>query len=242
MSQIDPWTATTSSAVNPRLCVPKSSFNFAASEWTARRRERRVAIAATSVFLLLLLVAGARGVAASRSSTAAKNVLAPLKDAERQMNEELKMLSGGIEDLPGVVVQQQQVLDFAFSHDFDERALLTALQQASVSGVVLDTISVQDRTTAPNDATAKLTSTFLLQITATGSTLDSPAKWQEAMSALSSTLLEAPEVSYSVASGTSVTMTLQAGLRDDAVMSRRTNARALVGGPKTATPSTTVAP
>lgn len=242
MSQTDPWTASTSQPATHRLLVPRSSFNFAASEWSARRRERRLALITASVVGVLLLVAVSSGVSSSRSASSAKSALTPLRDEEREMNDELRTLTGGIDDLPGVVRRQQQVVDFAFSHDFDERALLLALQQAAVPGVVIDTVSVLDRTTAPNESTAKLTSAFLLQITATGAALDSPAKWQEAMSSLSGSLLEAPEVTYSVASGTSVTMTLQAGLRDDAVMSRRTDVRALVGGPTAATTPTTVAP
>jgi hypothetical protein len=246
MSTNDPWAQATQSSPSARAKrhVPRSSFNFAASVWNAKQRQLRVSLALSALAGVLFISLVWSGFSAGKTASTSRGEITALTNEQARLDAELKKITGGVTDLPGLVAQQQNAVDYVFSRDIAADAVLRILDTARVEGVVIKSVKVKNRLVDPPTGEDGYTAIYSVEVNATGVSLDVPARWQEALLGLDGTVLERPEVAYSVVSGNGVTMALTAGLKDEAVLLNRARTRELVGTPSATTvpaaPTTTV--
>jgi hypothetical protein len=222
--------------------VPHTSFNFAAAAWESKQREQKLGLLIGAVLLLVFGALGFKGHSAGSASAEYSTQASRLTNEQTAINEKIKEITGGVTDLPKLVAERQAMVDYVFSRDIDAGEVLKAVSASLVPGVQVLTIKVSQRTEAVSTMLEKFSTTYVIEVTALGPDLETPSMWQEAVAKLAGTKFEAPEVGYTIESN-GVSLVLQAGLLDEAMMLRRNDSRAQVGKPPATTvpPSTTIA-
>jgi hypothetical protein len=236
-----PAQTTSHLAAGPRV-VPRASFNFAAAAWEAKQREQKLGLVVLAVVSLVFGWVGYGGHSAGKEATSLQSSIDGSRLQQRQADAKIVEITGGIEDLPGLVASKQRGVDFVFSNDIDVAEVMKIVSSAVIPGVTIISVRIVPRGEATSASVEKISSSYLLEVRAEGPDLEAPAMWQEAVSKLAGTKLESPVVSYSI-ENQGVALSLSAGLIDDVVLLRRNDSRTQVGVPPATTqPPATTAP
>lgn len=227
-------------ASGPRV-VPKASFNFAASAWEAKQREQRFGLIVLVVFSLVFGWVGWGGYSAGKEAATLRSSIDGSRLKQKQADAKIIEITGGVEDLPGLVATKQRGVDFVFSNDIDVAEVMKIVSSAVIPGVTIISVRIVPRGEATSSSAEKMTTSYLLEVRAEGPNLETPATWQAAVSKLAGTKLESPVVTYTI-ENQGVSLSLSAGLIDDVVLLRRNESRTQVGVPPATTlpPATTV--
>lgn len=227
-------------AAGPRI-VPKASFNFAATAWEAKQREQKLGLIVLLVISLVFGWVGWGGHSAGNEATRLRSSIDASRLQQKQADAKIIEITGGIEDLPGLVATKQRGVDFVFSNDINVAEVMKIVSSAVIPGVTITSVRIVPRGEATSANAEKMTTSYLLEVRAEGPDLEAPATWQAAVSKLSGTKLESPVVTYTI-ENKGVSLTLSAGLIDDVVLLRRNESRTQVGVPPATTlpPATTV--
>lgn len=220
----DSWTA----ASSPRS-VPVTSFNFTASHWDASRRARRTGLSGAMVVALVFLWLVWDGVSARSTASRAKTSIASTSARVKALEGEIKELTGGTDDLGELLAERRKTLNYVFSNDISEVAVMELVRGSLVSGVTVRTISVEQSALATATAEKAYPTIYAIKVTADAPSLEAPAAWQQALLALQGSKLVSPDVQFTVTSGTNVSITMTAGLVDEAVLTNRESVRVLTG-------------
>jgi hypothetical protein len=224
-SGADAW----SSASTPVRGVPQTAFNFTASHWDASQRARRTGLFGSVAVVLALSWIVWGGLTARSAASSSQTERSATAARAAKIEQDIKALTGGTDDLGKLLAERQGVLDYVFSQDVSEFAVMEIVNSSLVSGVTVRTIAIEKSATVATTSQKAYPTIFALKVTADAESLDAPAAWQQALLALQGSKLVNPDVQFSVTSGTNVSITVSAGLVDDAVLVNRASVRAVTG-------------
>jgi hypothetical protein len=220
-----------------RPVVPATRFNFAAAVWDAKQRLQRNNLVAAGVAGLLLLAVVGLGWTTKGSTADVRSRQVQAQARAGELERQYKELTGGVEDLPGLLATRQGEVDAAFGNDVDVAGIVNVLAGAIPEGVTVKAVKLET-TKAPTAQQLGLTTAYYVEVTATANDLSMPQLWQQKVSGIAE--LVSPAVDFPLTNGSEITMVLRAGIVDTVAQPRRADTRTRVGTPPSTT--TTVAP